>query len=84
MAQEELDVLLTHMSAMAEAVNAFNSEAVQHEAFSVLIAAFEGKHHGAKHQAAAEQEHPAQGETLTPPKPATGTAKSKRASKASR
>jgi hypothetical protein len=84
MAQEELDVLLTRMSAIAESVNAFNSKAVQHEAFSALIAAFEGKHHGVKHRTGTEPEHPAQGETLTPPKPATGTAKAKRASKASR
>lgn len=50
MAREELDVLLTRMSAIAEAVNAFNSEAVQHEAFSALMTAFEGKNHSARQQ----------------------------------
>lgn len=46
MAQEELDALLERMDAIAEAVNAFSSEAVQHEAFSALIAAFRGGNHG--------------------------------------
>ena len=50
MAREELDVLLTRMSAIAEAVNAFNSEAVQHEAFSAFMTAFEGKNHSARQQ----------------------------------
>jgi hypothetical protein len=45
MAQGELDALLGRMGAIAEAVNAFSSEAVQHEAFSALIAAFHGKRH---------------------------------------
>ena len=45
MAEEDLDALLRYMDAIAKAVNAFTSEAVQHEAFSALIAAFEGKRH---------------------------------------
>jgi hypothetical protein len=59
MAQEELDLLLTRMSVIAEAVNAFNSEAVQHEAFSALMAAFEGNSHSARqqHARAMESEH---------------------------
>lgn len=36
------------MDAIAKAVNSFTSETVQHEAFSSLIAAFEGRRHGAK------------------------------------
>jgi hypothetical protein len=43
MAQEELDELLSRMPVIAAAVNAFTSEAVQHEAFSALIVAFEGR-----------------------------------------
>lgn len=50
MAHEDLDVLLTRMGAIAEAVNAFTSEAVQHEAFSALMAAFEGKGYEAPRQ----------------------------------
>jgi len=38
------------MDAIAKAVNAFTSEAVQHEAFSALIAAFEGKRHEGRRQ----------------------------------
>jgi len=49
MAQEDLDALLTRMDAIAKAVNSFKSEAVQHEAFSALVAAFEGRRHTAKH-----------------------------------
>ncbi len=88
MAQEDLDALLMRMGAIAEAVNAFNSEAVQHEAFSVLMAAFEDKQHGAKHRAATEPDQqrtdPSCAETPVPGKPATNSAKSKRGSKASR
>jgi hypothetical protein len=52
MAQEDLDALLSRMDAIAKAVNAFNSETVQQEAFSALVAAFEGKRHTAKHVSA--------------------------------
>jgi len=86
MAQAELDALLTRMSAIAEAVNAFNSEAVQHEAFSALIAAFEDNHHNAKrqHPRAAGPGHltdapPA--EIPAPAKPANGPPRTKRSSK---
>lgn len=48
MAQEDLDALLSRMDAIAKAVNAFTSEAVQHEAFSALVAAFEGRRHSTK------------------------------------
>ena len=48
MAQEDLDALLSRMDAIAKAVNAFTSEAVQHEAFSALVAAFEGRWHSTK------------------------------------
>jgi hypothetical protein len=49
MAQEDLDALLSRMDAIAKAVNAFTSETVQQEAFSALVAAFEGKRHSGKH-----------------------------------
>lgn len=44
MSTEDLDALLERMAKIAEAVNAFNSEAVQQEAFSSLVAAFSGHH----------------------------------------
>ncbi len=44
MSTEDLDALLERMPKIAEAVNAFNSEAVQQEAFSSLVAAFGGQH----------------------------------------
>ncbi|MGK2286903.1 hypothetical protein [Pedomonas sp. V897] len=40
MAKQEFDDLLSRMGAIAEAVNAFQSEIVQKEAFTALIAAF--------------------------------------------
>ncbi|MGO4316339.1 hypothetical protein [Agrobacterium sp. MCAB5] len=43
MSTEELDKLLERMPKIAEAVNAFESETVQQEAFISLIAAFSGK-----------------------------------------
>lgn len=49
MAQEDLDALLSRMNAIAKAVNAFTSETVQQEAFSALVAAFEGKKHSSRH-----------------------------------
>lgn len=55
MSTEDLDALLERMPKIAEAVNAFNSEAVQQEAFSSLVAAF-GGHHRKSH--------------VLPPKPA--------------
>lgn len=62
MAQDDLDALLSRMDAIAKAVNAFTSEAVQHEAFSALVAAFEGRRHGIKqshvHIADLEPEQP--------------------------
>ncbi len=48
MAKEDLDALLERMEAIAKAVNSFTSEAVQHEAFSALVTAFEGKRHPVK------------------------------------
>ena len=44
MSEENLDSLLKRMGEIAKAVNAFNSETVQQEAFSALVAAFQGKH----------------------------------------
>lgn len=43
MSTEDLDALLERMPKIAEAVNAFNSETVQQEAFVSLVAAFNGK-----------------------------------------
>lgn len=43
MSTEDLDKLLERMPKIAEAVNAFDSETVQQEAFISLIAAFSGK-----------------------------------------
>jgi hypothetical protein len=43
MSTEDLDALLERMPRIAEAVNAFNSETVQQEAFVSLVAAFNGK-----------------------------------------
>lgn len=45
MATKDLDALLERMPAIADAINAFTSEAVQTDAFAALIAAFEGKQH---------------------------------------
>jgi hypothetical protein len=54
MAAEDLDALLERMPSIAEAINAFTSEAVQAEAFAALIAAFEGRRHGAPKKPAQE------------------------------
>jgi hypothetical protein len=42
MSMEDLDALLERMPKIAEAVNAFSSEAVQHEALQAMMAAFSG------------------------------------------
>ncbi len=55
MAHEDLDALLSRMDAIAKAVNAFSSEAVQKEAFAAMVAAFEGKRHSAQHASAANE-----------------------------
>ena len=61
MAEEDLDALLSRMDAIAKAVNAFTSEAVQQEAFSALVAAFEGRRHaGNQSHAAAVDVQPEQ------------------------
>lgn len=80
MAQEELDALLERMGAIAKAVNAFSSEAVQHEAFSALITAFHGKHHSpAQHSMAEKDDPPAARSTekAAPSKRRAATASSK-------
>ncbi len=55
-----MDALLERMDAIANAVNSFTSEAVQQEALSALIAAFEGRSHGNKspHPPAPEKPQP--------------------------
>lgn len=62
MAQEDLDALLARMDAIAQAVNSFTSETVQQEAFAALIAAFEGKRHGAKNSPTIPQSPEPQGD----------------------
>lgn len=54
MAVEDLDALLERMPSIAEAVNKFTSEAVQAEAFASLVAAFDGRRHGAAKRTAPE------------------------------
>jgi hypothetical protein len=89
-AQEDLDALLTRMDAIAKAVNSFKSETVQHEAFSALVAAFEGKRHGTRPAAAPTQEpehEPGGDASVSEPatgKPGSGNAKTKRATKDAR
>lgn len=79
------------MERIAEAVNSFTSETVQQEAFAALVAAFEGRRHGARHAsaAAATPDAEAEGDDATPEVPAkskggNGVAKAKRATKDSR
>ena len=85
-----LDALLTRMEAIAKAVNAFTSEAVQHEAFSALIAAFEGKRHDGQRQVAAvpSSQQPLTGDAPEEPTRREGrivkSARAKRASSGSR
>jgi hypothetical protein len=43
MSQEILDILLSRMERIAAAINAFKSETVQQQAFSALMAAFDGR-----------------------------------------
>jgi hypothetical protein len=48
MSKEDLDALLESMPKIAEAVNAFSSEAVRQEAFKAMVAAFSGEKSGHK------------------------------------
>lgn len=72
MAVEDLDVLLTRMPSIAEAVNKFTSEAVQAEAFASLVAAFEGRRHGAAKRPASETPIENDGSDATPPEGSSG------------
>lgn len=83
MPQEELEALLGRMGAIADAVNAFKSETVQHEAFTALIAAFHGKHQGPTQrvpaaEAALEMDKTEQAAS-TKRRPAIGPAKTREA-----
>ncbi|MCF8506773.1 MAG: hypothetical protein K9G59_17830 [Caulobacter sp.] len=85
MAQEDLDALLLRMDAIAKAVNAFTSETVQQEAFSALVAAFEGKKHSSKHahtpMADIEPEPTVASPKEKPAPPANGGGKARKATK---
>lgn len=60
MAEAELEGLLRRMPAIADAVNSFTSETVQHEAFQALVSAFFGGPHSTpKRRTAQEDEKPA-------------------------
>jgi hypothetical protein len=76
------------MGAIAKAVNAFNAEAVQHEAFSALIAAFHGRHHSpAQHALKPETDDlPAvvDAEAIGPTQQRVATATSRRGGKSTR
>ncbi|TIN25779.1 MAG: hypothetical protein E5Y31_15985 [Mesorhizobium sp.] len=85
MAQEDLDALLSRMDSIAKAVNAFTSEAVQHEAFSALVAAFEGRRHSTKQShATAEVPEPEQPPALPEQKSASGASNNGKARKATK
>jgi hypothetical protein len=90
MADEDLDALLSRMEAIAKAANAFTSEAVQHEAFSALIAAFDGKRRDAPRQVgtpppleSSQAKQPA-GESLSRAGGSRTAARTKRSSSGSR
>ena len=79
MSETELDGLLKRMPEIAAAVNAFQSEAVQHEAFQALVASYSGRSHAPhKHGAPTPPAAPANGDTPDAARPASNGKKPRR------